>query len=148
MEAARNRLHSGGIGSSSEWTTSVGASMPANFLIGSSAPRLPIIRCGPCCTLAAVISVNPRLTRSTVARSLKNGMKVLSWWRSRACGCPVLNSSDSSMALRAASSSGVRRLDIVFPKRSISSGASGGPGLRSTTPAVVAGCSAAYSAAR
>ena len=62
------------------------ASMPANFLIGSSAPRLPIIRCGACWTLAAVISVNPRLTRSMAERSLKNGMKVLSWWRSRACG--------------------------------------------------------------
>ena len=33
-------------------------------------------------------------------------MKVLSWWRSRACGCPVLNSSDSSMAFRSVSSSG------------------------------------------
>ena len=61
---------------------------------------------------------------------------------------PVPKSLDSSMALRSASSSGVRRLDIAFPNCSISSGASGGPGLRSTTAAVVAGCSAAYSAAR
>ena len=56
------------------------------------------------------------------ARSRKNGMKVLSWCRSRVSGSRAWNGGDSSMACLAASSSGVRREAISRPNACISSG--------------------------
>jgi hypothetical protein len=52
--------------------------MSAYLARGLSALRLAMTRIGASCTLAAVISVNPNETWSTVARSRKNGMNVLS----------------------------------------------------------------------